>query len=432
MPSVFTLSLGCSKNRVDSERFLGILHEAGYRGTQDPRGADLCVVNTCGFLQSAVAENLDAILDLERMKERGEVGRIAVVGCLVNRYEAELRAELPTVDLLARAEDWEGFRRFLGVPRSSGCRMVLPGGDRFVRYLKVAEGCDNRCSYCMIPSIRGPLRSLPLRDLVREAEALVAEGAREICLVAQDLTAYGLDRGGRESLTDLLDALEPSLPRDVFLRLLYLHPERITTALLERVAKSPQIHSYLDVPVQHASPRILAAMGRPSDPETLARLFETARSIDPDFALRTTVMVGFPQETEADLSVLLRFLERVRFDRIGAFAFSPEEGAPAATLPHPVRPSTARRRLERVMDLGASLSFRRQRLFEGRLLSVLVERVEEGVLEGRSFREAPEVDGVVEIRGGDALLPGQRVSVRILEALEHDLIGRYEQEEEQA
>ena len=427
MKKAYLLSLGCAKNRVDSERFLGILRGAGYEAAEEPQGTDLCVVNTCGFLQSAVRENLDALLELELMKERGLVGRIAVLGCLVNRYEEELKAELPSVDFFGRTEDWGGFARFLRGPETLH-RCPLPG-DRFVRYLKVAEGCDNRCSYCLIPSLRGGLRSLPLRALVEEAQELAVQGAREICLVAQDLTAYGRDRDDSGDLTALLDALEPSLPSGVFLRLLYLHPERVTPALLERVASSPRIHSYLDVPVQHASPRILASMGRPGDPETLARLFETARAIDPDFALRTTVMVGYPGEEREDQIQLLRFLERVRFDRLGAFVFSPEEGTPAAALLPRVRSATAKRRMERVMDLGARLSYERQRLFEGRVLPVLVERVEGDVAEGRSFREAPEVDGVVEIRDGASLVPGTRVLVRIEEALEHDLVGRIEKEE---
>jgi ribosomal protein S12 methylthiotransferase len=422
------MSLGCSKNTVDSERIAGILSGAGYEMTRDAAGADVCVLNTCGFIRSAVEENIDAILDAVRLKSEGSTGRIIVAGCLVNRYGAEeLGKNIPEVDYWVKSEDHESILRAAGCeePALAACgrRSLLPGATAHVRYLKLSEGCNNRCSYCAIPGIRGGLRSVPLAALVSEAEDLAEEGAAEICLVAQDLSAYGRDFGEDGALVKLLDALEASLPPDVWLRLLYLQPNGVDRRLMGRVAGGRQTLPYLDMPIQHASPRILSMMNRRADYDSLLNVFKTAREILPDFALRTTCMVGFPGEKKEDFELLLRFLDEAALDRVGVFAFSPEEGTAAADMPDRVSKKTKMSRMSRLMALQEEISLGRQRLFLGKELEVLIDTAPAaGIAEGRSFREAPEVDGVIEIHGARAgLRAGEKITARIEDAFEHDM-----------
>ena len=422
---IFCLSLGCSKNMVDSERIVANLSDAGFAVVPEAAMADIAIVNTCGFIRSAVEENIAVILDLIEMKKRGDIEKVGVVGCLAVRYGEELKRELPEVDFWAGCEDIASILISLGTSSSvtSKRRSLAPESSAHVRYLKISEGCDMACSYCAIPSIRGPLRSRSIAELTREAEGLAEAGAAEICLVAQDLSSYGADRGSR-LLIPLLDALESSLPDDIWIRLLYLQPSGVDRALLERVAGGRQVLPYLDIPVQHASPRVLGMMNRRGG--DIVSIFETARAIRPDFALRTTCMVGFPGETRADFSSLLRFIDRVRFDRMGAFEFSPEEGTAAARLPGQVPERTKKSRFKRLMSLQEEISLSRQSAFVGRELKVLVDKVNgDGSAEGRSFREAPEVDGVIDMpRSEIAFRAGEKVMARITEAFEHDLSAR--------
>lgn len=422
--TIFCLSLGCAKNRVDSERIIGGLKDAGFEITTEPSGAETCIVNTCGFLRTAVEEGIDSILSLAALKDKGDILRIGVVGCMVNRYGDDLKNNLPEVDFWARCEDYAsiissagGFCKIPEHPK----RFSLPESSPHTRYLKLSEGCNNRCTYCAIPAIRGDSVSFPVNFLVEEANQLVHEGAREICLVAQDLTAY---RSGNDGLQELLDALESSLPSDVWLRLLYLHPRGVNRRFFERIANSRQIVPYLDMPIQHASGSILKSMNREISDGALLELFRTAREIRSDFALRTTCMVGFPGESRMDFDILMRFLDDVQFDRVGAFMFSPEEGTEAATMPKQVTDKTKRSRLERLMSLQEEISLTRQNLFKGRELKVIIDSLFDGIAEGRSFREAPEVDGVIEISDvRDDLHPGDIITAHIIETYEHDMIA---------
>jgi ribosomal protein S12 methylthiotransferase len=422
--------MGCSKNTVDSERFAGVLRDAGFKMASRAEGAEVCLVNTCGFLREAVEENIAAILDLAELKSRGSIRSIAVVGCLVNRYGGDLGVEIPEVDFWGRCEDYSSLLKSLTAEAGSGAirpeRRALPGEASHVRYIKVSEGCDNRCSFCSIPSIRGGLRSSPVASIVREAESLASEGAGEICLVGQDLTAYGRDFGRSGALLELIDALESSLPAGLWIRLLYLQPSGVDTRLLERVARGRQVLPYLDIPIQHSSPEVLAPMGRAADREGLLSLFRTAREIIPDCALRTTCMVGFPGETRRDFADLLRFLDEVRFDRVGAFAYSPEEGTDAASMPGQVPERTKKSRLGRLMSHQEEISLSRGRSFIGRELMVLIDSVaDDGTAEGRSFREAPDVDGAVEIYGAPSgVAPGDKIRVTVTDASEHDIFAR--------
>lgn len=424
---IYCLSLGCAKNRVDSECLAGELKRAGHELVDSVENAEIGIVNTCGFIRPAVEESVGAILELEELKLEGRLKKIGVVGCLVNRYGEELTKDLRSVDFWAESEDWDAVLESLGGSKSCGRRRAqLPSSQPFTRYLKISEGCDNRCTYCKIPDIRGGLRSLPVNTIVNEAVQLVSEGARELCVVGQDLTAYGMDMGGSAGLTELLDALETSLPKDIWIRLLYLHPARVTRKLLERVAGGAQILPYLDIPVQHADAGVLAAMNRGGSEKELLAIFNAAREIRDDFALRTTCMVGFPGEGRKEFSSLMGFVKKARFDRMGAFTFFAEEGTAAAGMERRVAPATQARRLEKLMALQEEISAERQQLFVGKTLDVLVERIEPeyGFAEGRSFREAPEVDGIIEIRGfRKDLKAGDMIKVRMTGALAHDMVG---------
>lgn len=424
---VFCLTLGCAKNRVDSECLAGALDAAGHTVVPSVEEADCALVNTCGFIRPAVEESVSAILDLEELKKNKKLKMIGVVGCLVNRYGDDLRKEVPSVDFWTRCEEWGKVLEALKTPLPDLRRRgFLPSSSRFSRYLKISEGCDNRCSYCAIPFIRGPLRSLPIDVVVREACQLVGEGARELCVVGQDLTVYGTDFDGRPRLIELLDALESSLPRDLWIRLLYLHPSRVNEKLIERVAGGTQILPYLDIPVQHGDPEMLAAMNRGIEPDALRSIFAAARTINPDFALRTTCMVGFPGEKKKHFDNLMNFIREVQFDRMGAFSFFAEEGTPAAELPAQLSERTKKKRLGELMGLQEEISLGRQNRFEGRELKVLVEKIdkEENYAEGRSYREAPEVDGTIEIRDiRDGLKEGDVIAVRVTGVMPHDMMG---------
>ncbi|WP_418505208.1 30S ribosomal protein S12 methylthiotransferase RimO, partial [Cloacibacillus evryensis] len=409
------------------ECLAGALAAAGHELVPSAEDAECALVNTCGFIRPAVEESIAAILDLEELKKDKKLQKIGVVGCLVNRYGEDLPSEVPLVDFWARTEDWKFVLEQLKTPGDDARRRgTLPLSSKYSRYLKISEGCGNCCTYCAIPGIRGSLRSLPVEVIVKEAAQLAEEGARELCVVGQDLTVYGTDTDGRPRLIELLDALESSLPHDLWIRLLYLHPSRVDRALLERVAAGRQVLPYLDIPVQHGDPEILAAMNRGIAPETLRGIFRTAREINPDFALRTTCMVGFPGEKKRHFDNLKNFVSEVRFDRMGAFTFFPEEGTVAAALEGQVPERTKNRRLGELMRLQEEISFGRQRCFIGRELKVLVEKIEreEGYAEGRSFREAPEVDGVIEIRNiREDLKEGDIITLRVAEAMPHDMTG---------
>ena len=424
---IYLLTLGCAKNRVDSECLAGALKAAGHELVPEVEQAQAAIVNTCGFIRPAVEESIEAILDLEELRQKGELEKIGVVGCLVNRYREGLTSEIPSVDFWAETEDWEGVLKSLATPLDGARRRgSLPSTPKYTRYLKISEGCGNRCAYCAIPSIRGPLRSLPVDVIVKEAQQLVGEGARELCVVGQDLTVYGTDNGSGKGLTELLDALESSLPYDIWIRLLYLHPTRVTNKLLERVAAGRQIIPYLDIPVQHGDPEILAHMNRDIKPGALRSIFRTARELNPDFTLRTTCMVGFPGEKKKHFDNLIDFVKEVRFDRMGAFTFYAEEGTPAECMAGQVSEATKKKRLDTLMRVQEEISFERQQTFVGRELRVLVDRVvaEEGFAEGRSFREAPEVDGLIEIRNiRKDIKEGDMINVKITEAMTHDMAG---------
>lgn len=422
---IFLLNLGCAKNQVDSEDLAGMLVSAGHEIVGDVSSAETAIVNTCGFILPAVEESIDAILDLEKMKQEGRLKSIGVVGCLVKRYGVELMKELPVIDFWAGPQEWHRVMEYLGSPLTEWQRGFLPETRFWTRYLKISEGCNSRCSYCTIPSIRGPLKSLPLSQILRDTEVLLEQGAREICLVSQDPTMYGVDISGRPMFNELLKSLEGFMPRNVWLRLLYLNPSRIDEELLHIVNESPVILSYLDMPIQHVNPVILSSMNRQGNSDMYKKTIDLARSLDPLFAIRTTLIVGYPGETEEQFSELLDFLGEMELDRVGAFTFYPEEGTPAASLEGQVPQEIKDHRYRRLMEFQADISLSRQKKLEGQCISVILEEIgsKEDLSWGRSYRDAPEVDGMVGISGADEFSEGDLIRVRVTEATEHDLFA---------
>lgn len=449
MKTMHLVSLGCPKNLVDSEVMLGLLEKEGFSVVEDPSRAELLLINTCGFIRPAVEEAVDEILELARYRKEDPEKRLVVTGCLVQRYGEELERELPEVDLFVGTD---GFQRIgelvCGLFQGRGERgMVLHSPPvylmdarierrlstpAFRAWLKITEGCDNRCTYCMIPSIRGGLRSRSIEDLVEEAVHLEAGGVQELTLIAQDLTAYGNDLSGGQNLEALLGELlaRTTIP---WLRLLYLYPSTISRSLLELMADAPRIVPYLDVPFQHVSDRVLRAMNRHHSREDLETLIDNIRAIVPRCAIRTTLLVGFPGETEEDVEQMIECLTRWQLDHVGVFQYQDEEGSAAYLLPDKVEDEVKEERYNRVMSVQAEISGRRQLQFVGRTEPVLLEgvsRESDLLLEGRTRFQAPDIDGCVYITDGTAE-PGSIVSVRITEAHTYDLVGVIVEEDQQ-
>lgn len=435
---VYLESLGCARNQVDSEEMLARLSAHGWAITTAPERADAIVVNTCSFIESAADESIEAILSLAAYKTSGRCRKLVVTGCLPERYREATAGELPEVDAFLGTGAFDQIVSVLDTDLPSG-HCLLPDPDTLnlgtgplrassvphAAYLKIAEGCSRSCTYCIIPRLRGRQKSRSRGALLREARHLVAAGAKELTLVAQDATAYGTDFHPPCGLSDLLADLATALP-ETWIRVLYGHPLSMRDAVLAVVAARDNICPYFDIPIQHSSSAVLRRMGRAHDRETLERLFAKIRRDVPGAALRTTVIVGFPGETEADFEDLLSFVEAVRFDHLGVFTYSDAEDLPSHRLPDPVPEAVAGERLERLMARQQEISTRNLARLDGRVLKVLVEEEEEpGLWVGRSMTQAPEVDGVTYIRADEATAAplGRFVKVRIVDTLEYDLIG---------
>jgi ribosomal protein S12 methylthiotransferase len=435
---VYLESLGCARNQVDSEEMLARLSAQGWEATTKPAAADAIVVNTCCFIESAAEESVEAILALAELKTNGRCRKLVVTGCLPERYREATAGELPEVDAFLGTGAFDQIVSVLNADLPAG-HCLLPDPDTLragsgplrtssvphAAYLKIAEGCSRNCTYCIIPRLRGRQKSRPREVLLREARHLAAAGAKELTLVAQDATAYGTDFEPPEQLADLLSDLATALP-ETWIRVLYGHPLSIKAEVLAEVAQRDNICPYFDIPIQHSSSAVLRRMGRGHDRETLVRLFAKIRQAVAGAVLRTTAIVGFPGETEADFKDLLDFVEAVRFDHLGVFTYSDAEDLPSHHLPDPVPEAVARERYERLMALQQEISSRNLARFDGRVLKVLVEEQEEpGLWVGRSMAQAPEVDGVTYIRtDGETPAPlGAFVKVRIVDTLEYDLIG---------
>jgi ribosomal protein S12 methylthiotransferase len=426
------VSLGCDKATVDTERLVGELVGHGAVVTPDLPQADVILVNTCGFIDAAKQESIDAILEAAKLKQTAAVKAVVAVGCLVQRYKQDLQQEIPEVDLFLGFSDLHHLVPALAergliadpVARHPGVRQFL-GGDGHVRYLKISEGCDHTCAFCAIPLMRGKHRSDPLERLVREAQALEAQGAQEINLVAQDLGHYGRDLGpDGPRLPELLEALvaETSVP---WYRLVYVYSAGLTPRLVELMARTPRIVPYLDIPIQHASDRMLERMRRPERRRTLREKLGWLRGAIPDLAIRTTCLLGFPGETDDDFRELLEFLEEAHFDRLGAFAYSPQEGTRATRYPDDVPDVVKRERLEELLEVQRAISAERLARFLGREVPVLVDRVVDrdgtGVTHvGRVAWQADDVDGVTYLEQGGWAEPGRFVRARLTASEDYD------------
>ena len=439
MKSLHFISLGCPKNLVDSEVMLGHLAREGYSLVEDPAGADVIVVNTCAFIEDARKEAIDTILEMGLFRKEGRCRLLAVAGCLPQRYRAELAKLLPEVDIFIGAGEFPNIARILndaeGKPAGKRIHVGRPeylydhesprvtATPRHMAYVKIAEGCFHPCSFCVIPKLRGKFRSRDLKSVVSEAKRLISAGALELNLIAQDSTAYGRDLGS--DIAALVEELA-SLPGPKWIRLLYAYPHGFPERLIEVMRDCPDVCKYVDIPIQHISERILRSMRRKGGGAEIRELIGKLRSEVPGVFIRTSLIVGYPGETRAEFAELMRFIEEARFEHLGVFAFSPEEGTPAARLKGRVSPRIAELRRAEAMELQRGISLENNRRLVGKRLKVLVEgpsSESEFLLFGRHEGEAPEIDGVVYINEGEAK-GGAFATVEITDAHEYDLIGK--------
>ena len=440
MASVGMISLGCEKNRVDAEIMMARLQKAGYTLVDDASCADVAIVNTCGFIEAAKKESIGEILELGRLKKAGCIKALVVTGCMAERYQQEIRKELPEADAVcgigADADIVEVVDRPLRGehPELFPDKMLLPlCGERiqstppYSSYLKIAEGCDNRCSYCAIPLIRGPYRSRPMESILEEAETLAKNGTKELIVIAQDTTRYGCDLYKKRMLPELLQKL-CKVDGIVWIRVLYCYPDFMTEELMDTIAREPKIVKYIDLPLQHCSGTVLRAMRRFGNREKLTALIQKMRARIPGLILRTTMIAGFPGETEEDFAQLCAFIKEIRFERLGCFAYSQEEDTPAAEMENQIEEEEKRRRADRVMETQMGIMQDWGEAQVGKVLDVLTEGFEEETAcwFGRSYADAPEIDGRIYFTAGEAPAPGQFVRVRITACMDCDLMGEAE------
>lgn len=439
------VSLGCPKNLVDSETMLGLIHEENYEITNDPSEAEIIIVNTCGFIESAKEESINTILQMAEYKKSGSCKYIIVTGCLSQRYAEEIFNELPEADAIAGVEVYDEIgsiikrvmngERFIMLERSkpdviyTSKETFLPRiltTPSYTAYLKIAEGCDNCCSYCAIPKIRGPYRSKPVEQVLKEAKALADNGVKELIVVAQDTTRYGEDLpGGKLLLADLLKELN-KIESLKWIRVMYCYPNNFTDELIETFASLDKVCKYVDLPLQHASNRLLASMNRYDTREEVETLLAKLRKRIPGIVIRTTFIVGFPGETDADFEELKEFVEQQRFENAGVFAYSQEKGTVAGAMPNQIPDEIKQERYHELMALQAQISEEIHKDTEGQTLEVLVEGIEEdgsGLHYGRSYREAPDIDGLVFIENPGDIKPGCFVKVNILQGFTYESVG---------
>jgi len=443
---ILFISLGCDKNLVDTEKMLGILVQRGFSITDDEQEADAVVVNTCCFINDAKQESINTLLEMAQLRQNNSVKALIAAGCLAQRYREEIQREIPEVDAIlgttaidaiadalddvfsGKSKNYlEDVNRNLAHTNNLRKRIVTTGGH--YAYLKVAEGCDKHCSYCIIPKVRGNYRSVPMEDLVQEAQKLVASGVKELILVAQETTLYGVDLYGEKRLPELLRRL-CAITGLYWIRLLYCYPEEITDELIETIKSEPKVCNYLDIPIQHASNTILKRMGRRTDQNRLVKIIAKLREQIPDICLRTTLITGFPGETPEDHIALIQFVDEMEFDRLGVFCYSQEEDTPAALFENQIDEEVKLERREELMELQQEIAFEKAQDAIGSTFLVMVEGSvpEEHVYVARSYKDAPNVDGYVFIQTGRELMTGDFVRVRITNAHRYDLIGEIEDE----
>ncbi len=440
---ILFVSLGCDKNLADTEMMIGLLQKKGYSFTDDEAEADIAVVNTCCFIGDAKEESIQTLLEMASLKTCGQLKALVAAGCLAQRYQEEIRKEIPEVDILvgtmaideiaaaveeALAGKKENHFRDLNCPPPVCRDRVVTTGGHYA-FLKIAEGCDKRCTYCIIPHVRGSYRSIPMEELKRQAEELARGGVKELILVAQETTLYGVDLYGKKSLPELIRRLA-GIKEIRWIRVLYCYPEEITQELIETMALEPKLCHYLDIPIQHASNQVLRRMGRRTSKEELCRSIEKLRERIPDICLRTTLISGFPGETQEDFEELYRFVNEMEFDRLGVFPYSQEEGTPAAGLPDQVLEAQKESRRDELMELQQAISYEKAEAMVGRRLTAMIEGkvADEDVYVARTYRDAPNVDGYLFINTKARLETGDFVEAVVTDFNEYDLIGELKDE----
>ena len=435
---ILFISLGCDKNLVDTEVMLGLLASRGYEMTDDETQADIIVINTCCFIHDAKEESIQNILEMAEYKKTGQVKALIVTGCLAERYRQEILDEIPEVDEVLGTTAYDrildaiddalaGNHRVVledinALPLPKTKRLVTTGGH--FAYLKIAEGCDKHCTYCIIPKIRGNFRSVPMERLIKEAEELAEQGVKELILVAQETTLYGKDLYGEKSLHKLLKEL-CKISGIRWVRILYCYPEEITDKLIRVMKEEPKMCHYLDLPIQHANDTILKRMGRRTSKQELTDIIGKLRKEIPDICLRTTLITGFPGETQEQHEELMEFVDQMEFDRLGVFTYSPEEDTPAAVMPDQIDEEVKEDRQAELMELQQDIAFENAQDMVGREVLVMIEGkvADENAYVGRTYRDAPNVDGLIFINTDEELMSGDFAKVRVTGAVDYDLIG---------
>lgn len=440
---VLFVSLGCDKNLVDSEMMLGLLAKSGYEFTDDEKEADVVVVNTCCFINDAKEESINTILEMAELKKSGQIEALIVAGCLAQRYKEEIQTEIEEVDAILgtmaiddvvrtleevlQGRKGNHYKSLDEKPLTGVERVVTTGGH--YAYLKIAEGCNKHCTYCIIPKVRGNYRSVPIESLVEEAQRLAEQGVKELILVAQETTLYGMDLYGQKMLSELLHRL-CRISGIYWIRILYCYPEEIDDALIQTIKEEKKICHYLDLPIQHASDNILKRMGRRTDKEELTNIVNKLRKEIPDICLRTTLITGFPGETEADHEELMAFVDEMEFDRLGVFTYSQEEDTPAADMPEQIPEEIKENRQAELMELQQEIAFEAAENMKGRTVVAMIEGkvADENAYVARTYKDAPNVDGFLFINTSRELMTGDFVKVKITGSYEYDLIGELEDE----
>lgn len=440
---ILFVSLGCDKNLVDSEMMLGMLAESGYTFTDDEREADIVVINTCCFINDAKEESINTILEMAELKKSGDIEMLIVSGCLAQRYREEIQKEIPEVDAIlgtmaideivrtldevAGGNRQNHYKSLEEKPLTGAKRVVTTGGH--YAYLKIAEGCDKHCTYCIIPKVRGNYRSVPMEDLVRETQELADKGVRELILVAQETTLYGRDLYGHKALPELLHRL-CEISGIYWIRILYCYPEEIDDELIRTIQEEKKICHYLDLPIQHASDRILQRMGRRTDRRQLQDIIERLRREIPDICLRTTLITGFPGETRSDHEELMEFVDSMEFDRLGVFTYSQEEDTPAAVMPEQIPEEIKQDRQAQLMELQQEIAYEAAERMIGRVVTAMIEGkvADENAYVARTYKDAPNVDGFLFVNTSRELMTGDFVRAKITASYEYDLIGELEDE----
>lgn len=436
--NILFISLGCDKNLVDSEVMLGLLDKKGYKIVDEESEADVIVINTCCFINDAKEESVQTILEMAEYKKEGRLKALIVTGCLAQRYQQEILDEIPEVDAVLGTTSYDKITEAVeealagnghvevtdinALPLVDEKRLVTTGGH--FAYLKIAEGCDKHCTYCIIPKLRGNYRSVPMERLIKEAEDLAEQGVKELILVAQETTVYGQDIYGEKSLHKLLKEL-CKISGIRWIRILYCYPEEIDDNLIQAIKEEPKICHYLDLPIQHASDEILKRMGRRTSKKQLVEIIGKLRSEIPDIALRTTLITGFPGESEANHEELMEFVDEMEFDRLGVFTYSPEEDTPAADMPEQIEESVKEDRQAELMELQQDIAFDKAEDMVGSEVLMMVEGkvADENVYVGRTYKDAPNVDGLIFVHTDAELITGDFAKVKVTGALEYDLIG---------